>query len=147
MIRRTNSKLTLEQRIARLERLLKNEEKDPADMTPSERNAWAKQHMADIRKNYKPSRLSSRDVITNWFDDTFGPENFDSKRAWMRALKYLADRADDISVTDCADETGEDYDEITDKLSELAKDAISDINYNKIHGSDVVASVWTDPWQ
>ena len=45
-----NRKLTLEQRIARLERVLKNEGKDPSEMTPSERNAWAKQHMADIRK-------------------------------------------------------------------------------------------------
>ena len=112
-----NRKLTLEQRIARLERVLKNEAK------------------------------SSRDVITKWFDDNFGPENFDNKRAWMRALKYLADRADDISVTDCADETGEDYDEITDKLADLAKEALNDIKYNKAHGSDVVARVWTDPWQ
>lgn len=141
-----NRKLTLEQRIARLERVLKNETKDPADMTPSERNAWAKQHMADIRKNYKPSKLSSRDVITKWFDDNLGPENFNSKRAWMRALKYLADGQNDPAVTDCADETGEDYDEITDKLADLAKEALNDIKYNKAHGSDVVARVWTDPW-
>lgn len=142
-----NRNLTLEQRIARLERVLKNEAKDPADMTPSERNEWAKQHMANMRKNYKPSRLSSRDAITKWFDDNLGPENFNSKRAWMKELKYLADGQNDPAVTDCEDATGEDYDEITDKLAELAKEALNDIKYNKVHGSDVVARVWTDPWQ
>lgn len=142
-----NRNLTLEQRIARLERVLKNEAKDPADMTPSERNAWAKQQVANMRKNHKPSRLSSRDAITKWFDDNLGPENFNSKRAWMKELKYLADGQNDPTVTDCEDATGEDYDEIADKLAELAKDALNDIKYNKAHGSDVVARVWTDPWQ
>ena len=144
MIRNRN--LTLEQRIARLERVLKNEEKDPSEMTPSERNAWAKQHMADIRKNYKPSKLSSRDAITKWFDDNMGPENFNSKRAWMKELKYLADGMNDPAVTDCCDATGEDCDEVEDKLEDLAEDALDDIKYNRAHGTDTVGRVWTDPW-
>lgn len=145
-------KLTLEQRIARLEKVLKNEEDAPDFMTPSERNAWAKKNIDRIRANFRsggaPSSKSLERKVEEWFDDNMGPDMYDSKRAWMSDLRWMSKGSPNGSeADDCCDAVGcDDISAVTNILAKLAKDALNDIKYNKAHGQDSVGRVWIDPW-
>ncbi len=184
-----NKKLTLEQRITRLEKLLNNDNRsrkyesrtddfynavdnlyeqgitDSDDMVkplaklgfrvPKEfslaqlRNAvataWHKRMKPSKFDDDEPQDLESS--VEDWFDDNMGPDMYDSKRAWMSDLKWMAKGAPNGSVADdCCDAVGcDDIDEVTKLLAKFAKDALDDIKYNKAHGQDTVR-LWTDPW-
>ena len=123
-------KRTLEQRIARLEKFLMNEDKDPSDMTPSERNAWAKSQFNQMKADYRAYKATRtpnnviEDAVENWFWDHAS----DLSR---KELRYLSRYADDITVDLCCedigvDETGADgkRDFVVKKLAELAKEEL-----------------------
>jgi hypothetical protein len=144
MIRKSNRELLLEKRITRLENMIKNE------MTPQEKNAigraWLAQHKAGLIKS-TPAPKSLESDVKEWFDDNMGPDMFDRKRDWVDDLKWMSKGAPNGSeLDDCCDAVGaEDCDAVADILARLAKDALSDIAYNRAHGDNAVG-IWTDPW-
>lgn len=103
--------------------------------------------LIEANKRNKPD-LGLDEDITDWFDDNMGPDKYDSKRAWMSDLRWMAKGAPNGStLDDCCDELGiDDVDKVTKTLAALAKDALDDISYNKVHGQDSVGRFWTDPW-
>lgn len=152
----------LEARIARLEKLVKEtftskfeEDKDILDLTPDERNELGFKYInklrADRAKNKSSLKSRLKDIksdIEFWFDNNMGPDMYDSKRAWVSDLRWMAKGAPNGSaLDDCCDELGiDDIDKVAKTLAALAKDALDDISYNKAHGQDLVGRVWADPW-
>ena len=103
--------------------------------------------LIEANKRNKPD-IGLDEDITDWFDDNMGPDMYDSKRAWMSDLRWMAKGAPNGSALDnCCDELGiDDVNKVAKTLAALAKDALDDISYNKVHGNDSVGRVWTDPW-
>ena len=102
--------------------------------------------LIEANNRNKPNTSLDND-ITDWFNDNMGPNKYDSKRAWMSDLRWMAKGAPNGStLDDCCDELGiDDVDKVAKTLAALAKDALDDISYNKVHGQDLVGRVWTDP--
>lgn len=70
-------------------------------------------------------------AVANWFGKHYVEANYDSRGEWLKTLKYISIKENDFVTDECIKEISDEfpeakdyYDEIENKLVELAKDAL-----------------------